>query len=207
MAPNPTVFIVDDDPDMRGALRYLIEGVGLEIREYDNGRAFLDDYDGRRPACLVLDMRMPGMGGLEVQEDLRSREIDIPIIMLTGFGDVPSAVRALKSGALDFIEKPFSNQELLDKIQRGLETDAQLQQDRGLRAELQIRLERLTPREREVMVMVVSGKSNKEISRTLDISIKTVETHRAQVMGKTQTTNIAELLNLFTETKGKPLDT
>jgi len=206
MTSNPIVFIVDDDPDMRGALRYLIEGIGLEIREYENGRAFLNDYDGSRPACLVLDMRMPDIGGLEVQEDLLSRGIDIPVILLTGFGDVPSAVRALKSGALDFIEKPFSNQELLDKIQRGLEKDVQRQQDRELRAELQNRVESLTPRESEVMVMVTSGNSNKEISRTLDISIKTVESHRAQVMDKMQTANIAELMNLLHQNQGKPLN-
>ncbi len=196
MTAEPTVFIVDDDPDMRGALRYLIEGVGLDVVEFENGRAFLDGYDGRRPACLVLDMRMPGMGGLDLQDELHELNIDMPVIMLTGYGDVPSAVRALKSGVVDFVEKPFNNQEVLDKIQRSLETDTERQQERERHAEIRSRLERLTPREREVMKMVISGKSSKEIAHGLDISIKTVEVHRSHVMEKTQTANVAELLNL-----------
>lgn len=193
---NPTVFIIDDDPDMRGALRYLIEGVGLTVVGYENGRAFLDGYDNHRPACLVLDMRMPGMGGLELQHELVERKIDVPVIMLTGYGDVPSAVRAFKSGAVDFIEKPFNNQEVLDKIQCCLEADTQRQHEREQDAEIRGRLDRLTPREREVMELVVSGKFNKEIAHALDISIKTVEIHRAHVMEKTGSANITELLNL-----------
>ena len=157
---------------------------------------FIVDDDGRRPACLVLDMRMPGMGGLDLQDELHELNIDMPVIMLTGYGDVPSAVRALKSGVVDFVEKPFNNQEVLDKIQRSLETDTERQQERERHAEIRSRLERLTPREREVMKMVISGKSSKEIAHGLDISIKTVEVHRSHVMEKTQTANVAELLNL-----------
>jgi FixJ family two-component response regulator len=201
MQSKPTVFVVDDDPDMRGALRYLIEGVGLDVVEFENGRAFLDGYDHRRPACLVLDMRMPGMGGLELQDELVAQDVDLPVIMLTGYGDVPSAVRALKSGVVDFIEKPFNNQDVLDKIQRSLEADAQRQQERERRDEIRGRIERLTAREREVMELVVSGKFNKEIAHELKISIKTVEIHRARVMEKTRTTNVAELLNLVKSVK------
>lgn len=196
MTLKSTVYVVDDDPDMRGALRYLIEGVGLDVVEYENGRAFLDGYDNRRPACLVLDMRMPGMGGLDLQDALVQQKTGLPVIMLTGYGDVPSAVRALKSGVVDFIEKPFNNQEVLDKIQGCLEADTQRQVEQQQQAETKRRMDRLTPREREVMELVVSGKFNKEIAHALDISIKTVEIHRAHVMEKTGSANITELLNL-----------
>ena len=193
---NPTVFVVDDDPAMRESLSFLVDSVGLEVECFATARDFLDRYDGRRGGCLVLDVRMPGMSGLELQERLADRGIDIPIVMITGFGDVPMAVRALKRGALDFIEKPFTDQDLLDRIHEALERDRNRRAERARKEDIAARIAKLTPREHQVMDCVLAGKPNKVIAAELTLSPKTIEVHRARMMDKMQVASLAELLQL-----------
>ena len=176
MPPEPTVFVVDDDEAVRDSMKWLVESVGLLVEIFESAQAFLAGYDPGRPGCLVLDVRMPGMSGLELQERLAEEDIGIPVIVMTGFGDVPTAVRAMKTGAVDFIEKPFNDQAMLDLIHDSLERDAEMRRERSVKAAARAQLEKLTQREREVMRLVVSGMSNKEIARELDIAPKTVET-------------------------------
>lgn len=196
METDPTVFVVDDDPAMRQSLRWLIESVNLAVETFPAAPEFLSGYDPNRPGCLVLDVRMPGMSGLDLQEELNRRRIDIPIIILTGYAEVPTAVRALKGGALDFIEKPFSDQLLLDRIQQAIASDRQVRERNLARAALAARVAHLTPREREVMQLVVAGSSNREIAAELGLSVKTVEVHRARVMEKMKVDSLAELVRL-----------
>jgi len=196
METEATVFVVDDDPAMRQSLRWLIESVNLAVETYPTAQDFLAAYKPERTGCLVLDVRMPGMGGLDLQEELARREIEIPIIIITGYAEVPTAVRALKAGALDFIEKPFSDQLLLDRIQQAILSDRQVRARKAERAELAARVGQLTPREREVMQLVVAGSSNREIAAELGLSVKTVEVHRARVMEKMEVDSLAELVRL-----------
>ncbi len=191
---KPTVFVVDDDHAVRQSLELLIRSVGLRAETYASAQEFLDALDPARPGCLVLDIRMPGMSGLELQRYLRERNIGLPIIMVTGHGDVPVAVRALKNGAVDFIEKPFSKQLLLERIRDSLDQDGRLRQEQARQAGIQNRLKSLTPRERSVMELVVSGKSNKEVAAELGVSKKTVEVHRAHIMQKMEAESLAELV-------------
>jgi FixJ family two-component response regulator len=192
----PTVFVVDDDEDVRNALRWLIESVDLTVATYPSAEAFLAAYTSGQPGCLVLDVRMPGMGGLGLLEHMRTEKIELPTIILTGHGDVPIAVRAMKSGAMDFIEKPFTDQDLLDQIQRALKEDAKQRSQQLERAEVLARAEALTPREREVLRRVVQGQANKVISAELGISERTVETHRKKIMDKMQARSLAELIQM-----------
>jgi two-component system response regulator FixJ len=196
MEHEPRVILVDDDANMRGALRYLVESVGLAVEEYENAKMFLQDYSGARPACMVLDMRMPGMSGLDLLTALPERKIEIPVIMITGHGDVSSAVQALHLGAVDFLEKPFNNQALLDRIQQSLESDTAAQLKQQQREEISARFANLTPRERQVLDLIVAGMANKQISDSLNISIKTIHIHRAHLMEKTGASNLAELLKM-----------
>jgi RNA polymerase sigma factor (sigma-70 family) len=196
MAADATVFVVDDDPALRDALSKLVASVGLGVETYSTAQEFLDQYDPAKPGCLILDVRMPGRSGLDLQKELTERESTLPIIILTGFADVHLAVRALKAGAMDFLEKPFSNQVLLDRIEEAVERDRRAREARARQTEFAARLAALTPREREVMVLVVGGKSNKEIAAALGLSLKTVEGHRAHVMEKTQVGSLAELVRL-----------
>jgi len=179
-----TVFVVDDDPSMRDSLRWLIESIGLNVEAFANADAFLEHFTGDVPGCLVLDVRMPGTSGMELLDTLKARGVELPIIMISGHGDVPMAVQALKHGALDFLEKPFRDQELLEQIGRAIEVD----QPRRKKAEsvsgIQTRLEKLTPREREVMELVVAGYANKQVAAKLGLSEKTIEVHRSRVMSK-----------------------
>ncbi len=191
---KPIVFVVDDDPAVRDSLRWLIESVGLSVETYESALAFLEAYYPGRTGCLVLDVRMPGMSGLELQNALASEEIGLPVIVITGHGDVPMAVRAMKKGAVDFIQKPFNDQELLDRIHEALESDAPIRRERAERAEIAVRLAQLTPRELEVMMQVIAGRSNKAIAADLGISGKTVEVHRARIMEKMQAGSLAELV-------------
>ncbi|BAO45126.1 response regulator transcription factor [Thiolapillus brandeum] len=195
-APRPTVFVVDDDEAMRSSLQWLIESVDLPVECYASAEAFLDAYYPGRSGCLLLDVRMPGMGGLELQEYLRRHEITIPVIIITGHGDVPMSVRAMKEGAIDFIEKPFNDELLLDAIRNALAVDERQRQEQTLRAELAACLATLTPREHEVMEMVTAGRSNKEIASALGVSSKTVEAHRAKVMDKMKASSLAELVRM-----------
>jgi len=191
---EPKVFVVDDDPAVLNGLRLLMKSVGMSVETYLNAQDFLNSYDSAQPGCLVLDVRMPGMSGLELQETLEKRDVDLPVIIVTGFGDVPVAVQALKKGAVDFIEKPFSDQVLLDQIQNAIAEDALTRQKRAKREAAASRLVLLTPREREVMNAVIAGKLNKVIARELGISQKTVEFHRAHVMEKMGVNSVAELV-------------
>lgn len=194
MSETPSVYVVDDDPAMRDSLRWLLESVDFEVNAFESATSFLEGYEGRRPACLVLDVRMPGMSGLDLQDELTRRDINIPMIMISAHGDVPVAVRALRSGAIDFIEKPFSDQLLLDRVRQALESDEQASQSDGIKEQIRERADTLTPREKEVMQLVVAGRPNKAIASHLGLSQKTVEIHRSRVMSKMEAGSLAELV-------------
>lgn len=193
---KPTVFIVDDEEAVRDSLQWLLESSGLTVALFDSAEAFLSSYQPDQPGCLVVDVRMPGMSGLELQEQLAEQHYAIPVIFITGHGDVPMAVQAVKHGAVDFLEKPFNDKALLQIIQRCLEQDRQNRERKQLSDNTSHRLASLTPREREVMQLVVAGKLNKLIADQLNISIKTVEAHRAKVMEKAGVSSLAELVQL-----------
>lgn len=196
MSTEPTVFVVDDDPSIRRGLRRLIESIGLAVEEFASGDEFLQRYEPSGPGCLVLDVRMPGLSGLDLQEALAARKIRIPIVFLTGYGDIPMTARAMKAGAVDFIPKPFNEQALLDAIKRAIEQDAQTRLERAEREDVLTRVDKLTPREREVLTEVVTGKPNKQIAATLGIAEKTVKIHRAAVMHKMRADSLPELVLL-----------
>jgi len=189
-----TVFVVDDDPAVRRTLQLLMEFAGFRAECFASAEEFLNRYDPEKPGCLVLDVRLKGQSGLDLQQQLVSEGIGIPVIMMTGHGDVPTAVRAMRTGALDFIEKPFNDQLLLDRVRQAVELDLGNREVRQKRAEIAARLALLTPREREVLERVVSGRANKQISAELHISTKTVEAHRAHVMEKMQADSLADLI-------------
>lgn len=193
---GPTVFVVDDDAGVLDALRILLRSVGLRAEAYLSADDFLENFDRDAPGCLVLDVRMPGMSGMELQEKLAEMGSSTPIIFVTAHGDVPMAVEAVKAGAIDFIQKPFRDQELLDKIQHAIELDANSRAERESKEEIAARIATLTPREREVMDLVVAGKLNKLIARELGISQRTVEIHRARVMQKMQVSSVSQLVQV-----------
>ena len=192
----PTVFIVDDDAAIRYAMQALMDSVNLNHEIFGSGDKFLEKMTEQRPGCLVLDIRMPGLGGLELQEELIKRGNTLPIIFITGHGDVPMAVEAMQKGAVDFIQKPFRDQELLDRIREALATDEERRVAQQHHAEVAGRLERLTNREREVFDLVVTGKPNKVIAYELGVSQRTVEIHRARVMEKMQARSLADLVKM-----------
>lgn len=194
---QPTVFVVDDDEAVRDALRLLLESAELEAETYPCAQAFLDAYDPERTGCLVLDLRMPGLSGLELQERLRENNIALPVIMLTGHGDVPAAVRALKGGAVDFLEKPYDSEVLLSRIRQAIDRDRQMREQSHRQAAVAERLEHLTPREREVLDMIAAGKANKVIAFELDISERTVELHRARIMRKMGARSLPQLMRML----------
>jgi RNA polymerase sigma factor (sigma-70 family) len=196
MKLTPTVFVVDDEEPLRDSLRWLIQTVGLAVETYASGEEFLKAYDPNKPGCVVLDVRMPGLSGLAVLEQLMRQEHAPPVIVLTAHGDVSMAVRALKGGAVEFLEKPYKDQDLLDCIQQSIQRDAQRREQQARRRALAARLARLTPREHEVMERMVAGKPNKVIASQLKISEKTIEAHRAKVMEKMEVDSLAELVRL-----------
>jgi len=193
---NATVFIVDDDPAIRFAMEALMESVNLHHEIFASADEFLDKLSEQRPGCLVLDIRMPGLGGLELQEELIRRGNTLPIIFITGHGDVPMAVEAMQKGAVDFIQKPFRDQELLDRIRDALATDQHRREEQQHHEEVAHRLEKLTNREREVFDLVVTGKPNKVIAYELGVSQRTVEIHRARGMEKMQARSLADLVKM-----------
>ena len=193
---DPIVFVVDDDSSMREALTDLISSVGLSVEAFKSAREFLEHRRRDAPACLVLDVRLPGLSGLDLQRELARTEAPIPIIFITGHGDIPMAVRAIKEGAVDFLAKPFRDQDLLDAIQHALEIDRAARQERAMVAEVRRHYESLTKREREVMRLVVSGLLNKQIAGELGSSEVTVKMHRGQVMRKMKAQSIVELLRM-----------
>jgi FixJ family two-component response regulator len=193
---QPTVFIVDDDPAIRFAMQALMDSVNIEHEIYASGDEFLEGVDDHRAGCLVLDIRMPGLGGLELQDELVQRGSTLPIIFITGHGDVPMAVDAMQKGAVDFIQKPFRDQDLLDRVREALKTDQERRHEQQKHAEVAERLARLTNREREVFDLVVTGKPNKVIAYELGVSQRTVEIHRARVMEKMQARSLADLVKM-----------
>lgn len=192
----PVVFIVDDDEAVRSSLRLLLKYVGLVPAAMGSAREFLQKYEPTQPGCLVLDVRMPEMSGLELQEQLNLLGAVIPVIFITGHGDVPMAVEAMQAGAFDFLQKPFRDQDLIDRIQRALEKDRANRTVLDERAAIRQRLESLTPREREVLDMVASGKPNKVMASDLGVSQRTVEIHRSRVMEKMGATSLAQLVRM-----------
>jgi len=199
---DPTVFIVDDDDAVRRFLSGLIASVELRVEAFASAQVFLDAYEPGQPGCLVLDVRMPGMSGLELQRELADRTIDLPVIILTGHGNVQLAVHAMQAGAIDFVEKPFDNELLLDRIQRAVAENVRASSQRIKRIEIAERMQLLTPREHEVLDLVVAGQTNKGVARHLDISDKTVEIHRANVMRKMQAKSLADLVKMATDRHG-----
>ncbi len=191
---KPTVFVVDDDTSIRSALCLLLKSVGLNVEAHSSAQEFLGSYNPLVPGCLVLDLRMPGLSGLELQEELSKREVSIPVIFITGHGDVSVAVQAMKAGAVDFVEKPFSDQFLLDTIQRAVTRDRQVRKSRADSEQTAERLEALTPREREVTGLVVKGKASKQIAAELHISQKTVEVHRMHIMEKLGARSVVDVV-------------
>lgn len=192
--PDQSIFIVDDDEALRDSLVWLLESSGYQVCAYDSAETFLDAYRAEMTGCLVLDVRMPGMSGLELFEELRQRHCTLPVIFITGHGDVPMAVAAVKRGAVDFIEKPFGDRAMLGLIEESLARERDSRQQRQLEAETARRLADLTQREREVLDLIIAGKLNKQIADLLGISIKTVEVHRARVMEKMGASSLAELV-------------
>jgi FixJ family two-component response regulator len=191
-----TVYIVDDDQAIRHAMELLMRSVGLDYEIFHSGDDFLTGHTNDRAGCLVLDIRMPGLGGLELQEKLNEMGSTLPIIFITGHGDVPMAVEAMQKGAVDFIQKPFRDQELLDQISEALKTDQERRSARDQQTEVSNRLGKLTKREREVMNLVVTGKPNKVIAFELGVSQRTVEIHRARVMEKMEARSLADLVRM-----------
>ncbi len=193
---SPTVYVVDDDDGMRRALDTLLSTVGYKTSVFSRPRDFLAQYGADAPGCLVLDIRMPEMSGLEVQQHLNRMGSMLPIVFITGHGDVPMAVQAMKEGAFEFIQKPFRDQDLLDRINQALRQDAENRAGAARRSEVLQRLESLTPRERQVMDFIVEGSANKVIAIDLGLSERTVEIHRAKVMEKMGARSVAHLVRL-----------
>jgi two-component system, LuxR family, response regulator FixJ len=192
----PTVFVVDDDEAVRGSLKLLLKSLGLSAETYATAQEFLAAFDSRRAGCLVLDIRMPGMSGLELQEELNGRNAMLPIIFITGHGDVPMAVEAMQRGAMDFLQKPFRDQDLIDRINKALEKDRAGRELLGNRERLRALIDELTPREQQVLQLVTQGKANKVIAADLGLSQRTVEIHRAHVMEKMGANSLAHLVRM-----------
>jgi FixJ family two-component response regulator len=190
----PTVYIVDDDDGVRDALRTLIESMDMQASTFSSVQAFLDAYNPSHPGCLVLDVRLPKFSGLELQDYLSRHDIQIPIIFMSGHSNVSMAVRTLKAGAIDFLEKPFDDQHLLDSIQRAIDLDRKQRDDDHWRSQALKYLERLSRREKEVLRLLIQGKANKVIAHEMDLSTKTVETHRAHIMRKLGVNSLAGLV-------------
>jgi FixJ family two-component response regulator len=200
---RPVVFVVDDDPSMRHALQDLVASVGLEPRAFATPQEFLQARRADAPSCLVLDVRLPGASGLAFQEELARAGVRVPVIFITGHGDIPMSVRAIKAGAIEFLSKPFREQELLDAIHAGIERDRAQRRAAAAVAELEQRFATLTEREREIMPLVIAGQANKRIAAELGVAEATVKVHRAQIMRKMQAQSLPELVRMG-DALGKP---
>jgi FixJ family two-component response regulator len=193
---DATVFVVDDDTSVRTALKRLIQSVGLKVETFDSAQVFLKHGTHDGPACLVLDVRMPGMSGIELQQQLTKAGLGMPIIFITGHGNIPMSVQAMKAGAVDFIEKPFEDQKLIDAINIAIKKHREFRTEQAEIKKLQRRVDSLTPREHEVFILVVSGMLNKQIAFDLGLSEKTVKVHRARVMDKMKAKSLAALVRM-----------
>jgi two-component system response regulator DctR len=200
----PVACIIDDDDAIRDALAWLLKSRGVPSRSWPSGEAFLADYSPALRGCLILDVRMDGMSGAELFEELLARQCPLPVIFLTGHGDIPLAVSALKQGAFDFVEKPFNDNELVDRVLRALQADAAREAAREFNAELAARSAQLTSREREVMELIVAGLYNKVIADRLGIAVRTVEVHRARVFEKMGVRSAVELVQLLKNAESRP---
>ncbi|AZD72490.1 response regulator transcription factor [Pseudomonas chlororaphis] len=195
-AAQQLVYVVDDDPGMLDSTVWLLESVGLKAVPFTSGREFLEHCDPSLDACVLLDVRMPGMGGLNVQEELRQRDIHLPLIFVSGHADVPIVVRAFKAGAVDFIEKPYNEQLLLDSVQQALSHADDRHSRNAGQARVEARLESLTPREKDVLLPLVQGYSNREIAEQLGVSVKTIDLYRSRVMKRMQAEHLPELVGM-----------
>ena len=195
--PAPLVLVVDDDEAVRGSLNLLLKSAGLAARAYASASQFLAAHDDSQPGCLVLDIRMPGMSGLELQDELNRRGAIIPVIFITGHGDVPMAVEAMRRGAMDFLQKPFRDEDLIDRVNKALARDRDNREQLETRDAIRARLSRLTPREMQVLRLLTLGKSNKQMAGDLGVSQRTVEIHRAHLMHKTEASSVAQLVRMF----------
>ena len=196
-----TVFVVDDDPAMRESLSWLLQSAGLSVETFESAEHFLSRCDATRPGCLLLDLKLPGRSGLELQHELASRDVSLPIIFLTGYAEVPTAVRALKTGAFDFLEKPFGDETLLDCVRRAVDVDRRMRLEKEQISGVTVRLTRLSPREREVMELMIAGKPTKVIASELGLSPKTVEVHRGRVMRKMEVRTLPHLVRQVMEAR------
>lgn len=193
---RPVVFVIDDDASVREGVKDLLRSVGLDVESFGSTQEFLASKRPDAPGCIVLDVRLPGASGLEVQRELMKSSIQLPIIFISGHGDIPMSVRAMKSGAIEFLTKPLREQELLDAVQAGIERDRARRQEAKLVAELQERLKSLTSREQEVLALVVTGQPNKQIAAQLDLSEQTVKVHRGQIMRKMRAKSLVDLVRM-----------
>jgi len=193
MTAEPTVFVVDDNPGVRKSMKALIEAAGLAVETYASAGEFLGAYDAERPGCLVLDVRLRGDSGLDLQDELRKRNATLPIIVMTGYADVPNSVRALKGGAIDFLRKPVPPKTLIERIREAIAVDRRAREAAAPRAAVADRIAHLTPRERQVMDLLAVGNSSKEIATALNISVRTVESHRRTVLRKMEVTSAVQL--------------
>lgn len=194
---QPAVFIVDDEEAVRDSIGLLLRSVGLVSRIFTDAKAFLDSYHPEEPGCLVLDIRMPRMSGMELQQELNRRGWGIPVIFMTGHGDVPMAVEAMRAGAVDFLQKPFKDDELIRRVQKALEQDAKLREQLSSLEQLRSRYDSLTPREREIAERLAAGDANKAVAIDLGLSERTVELHRAHIMQKMGARGLAQLVQML----------
>jgi RNA polymerase sigma factor (sigma-70 family) len=194
---RPIVYVVDDDHTVRASIAFLLGVIEVDVRPMTGAREFIAGYQPGIPGCLVLDVRMPGMSGLELQDRLLEYQIDIPVIFISGHGEIPMVVRTMRKGAVDFLQKPFNDQELLDRVQQSIEADRVRHLQRREEITAVARHELLTPREKDTMQLILKGMTNREMAETLGISPKTIETHRARVMEKMQANSLAGLVALW----------
>ena len=202
MTRAPVVFVVDDDPSVRSSLKFLLSSMGLQVESFDSAETFLQRKPPDAPSCLVLDVRLRGLSGLDFQRELAARNIRIPIVFVTGHGDIPMSVRAMKAGAIEFLTKPYHDQDLLDAVRIALERDRARREQEKEVTDLQQRFDSLTPREQEVISMVVSGMLNKQIAGQLGTAENTVKVHRSRAMEKMNAQSVADLVRMIEKLKG-----
>ncbi len=194
--PNGIVYIVDDESAVRDSLGLFISSMGLSVKSYISAEDFLNNYSPELPGCLILDVRMPGMSGLDLQQEILKKQITLPIIFISGHAEIPDSAKAFRAGAIDFLEKPFDNALLMERIFEAISKDIADRKQRLVQSEIQRRINRLTDREKEVLQLIVGNHSNKEVARILDISHRTIDVHRARIMEKMEAESLTELLTL-----------